>query len=136
MLEAEIPTAVGSPFFLNSFFLKIKFISLPYKHSHIMIEQDVYAGCWYCDNIVAHPGWVGLLHMGFPRCFILIPDQGAFIYSTYEEFVNTARITWLEPMERYTVRDMEMVIAKLWNFAIEQEDMEDEMYESNLSDNF
>lgn len=95
----------------------------------MMKEKDLYAGCWYCDNIVAHPGYVGLLNMGFPRCFILIPDQGAFIYSTYDEFVKTARITWLEPMERYSDNDKEEVITKLWNFAIKQEEKEDEIYE-------
>ena len=41
-------------------------------------DAQKYAGCWYCDNIIDHPEQVGLLHLGFPRCFVLIPNSGDF----------------------------------------------------------
>ena len=52
-----------------------------------MADQK-YPGCWYCDNIIDHPEQVGLLYLGFPRCFVLIPSIGDFYFSTYEEFLN------------------------------------------------
>lgn len=42
-----------------------------------MADQK-YPGCWYCDNIIDHPEQVGLLYLGFPRCFVLIPSIGDF----------------------------------------------------------
>ncbi len=37
------------------------------------MKAQKYVGCWYCDNIIDHPDQVGLLYLGFPRCFVLIP---------------------------------------------------------------
>lgn len=45
-----------------------------------MADQK-YPGCWYCDNIIDHPEQVGLLYLGFPRCFVLIPSIGDFYFS-------------------------------------------------------
>ena len=43
-----------------------------------MIDINDYTSCWVCDNIVDHQEQIGLLHLDFPRCFILIPDNTAF----------------------------------------------------------
>ena len=52
------------------------------------MDKQKYIGCWYCDNIIDHPTQVGLLYLGFPRCFVLIPNSDEFYFSTFEEFMN------------------------------------------------
>ena len=42
------------------------------------MKNDKYTACWYCDNILDHPEQVGLLYLGFPRCFVLIPNSRDF----------------------------------------------------------
>lgn len=94
-----------------------------------MAKENKYVGCWYCDNIVDHPEQVGLLHLGFPRCFVLIPNSGDFYFSTYKEFRNgISQINWLDPKESYTEREKEEVLTLLWNFSVEQERLEEELY--------
>lgn len=51
----------------------------------IIIDPD-YSSCWYCDNILDHPEQVGLLYLGFPICFVLIPNSLDFYFATYEDF--------------------------------------------------
>jgi len=53
-----------------------------------MIKKQKYPGCWYCDNILDHPEQIGLLHLGFPRCFVLVPSSKEFQFSTFEDFVG------------------------------------------------
>lgn len=91
----------------------------------------LYANCWYCDNIVSHPGQIGLMYLGFPRCFVLIPDSGAFLFSRFEDFTRVVNVNWLDPsdMGEYSDAEKERVLVTLWNFAIEQEDREDEIAE-------
>ena len=36
------------------------------------MRKNEYTGCWYCDNILDYPGQIGLLHLGYPRCFVLL----------------------------------------------------------------
>lgn len=35
----------------------------------VIFDND-YSSCWYCDNILDHDDQVGLLYLGFPRCFL------------------------------------------------------------------
>ena len=79
-----------------------------------MADQK-YPGCWYCDNIIDHPEQVGLLYLGFPRCFVLIPSIGDFYFSTYEEFLNgLCKVNWLDPSNKGTREEQEEVLRILW----------------------
>lgn len=100
------------------------------------MEKQMYAGCWYCDNIIDHPDQVGLLYLGFPRCFVLIPNSEEFYFSTYEEFVSGASINWLDPQDicNYSEHDKKEVLALLWNFSIKQEAKEEELYNETRDD--
>lgn len=91
--------------------------------------MDKYIACWYCDNIVDHPEQVGLLYLGFPRCFVLIPSSSEFYLSTFEDFVGGAvAINWLDPSDKGTPQEQAEVLRLLWNFSIEQERKEEELY--------
>lgn len=94
-----------------------------------MSSKQEYVGCWYCDNIIDHPEQIGLLHLGFPRCFVLVPNNGDFQFSTYEEFINgLCKVNWLDPSDKGTEKEREEVLRLLWNFSIEQERKEEELY--------
>jgi hypothetical protein len=100
-----------------------------------MKDNQKYVGCWYCDNIIDHPEQVGLLHLGFPRCFVLIPSSGEFYFSTYEEFVSGAsEINWLDPNDKCTKAEQERVLTLLWNFSVEQEEEEERQHVERLDD--
>lgn len=92
------------------------------------MKEDNYAGCWYCDNIIDHPEQVGLLHLGFPRCFVLIPSSSEFYFSTFESFIQIAKVNWLDPSDHGTSQEQREVLVKLWNFSVEQENKEEELY--------
>ena len=99
------------------------------------MKKSKYPGCWYCDNIVDHPETFGLLHLGFPRCFILIKDMAAFDSSDYDEFRDAiADVQWLDPSEQWSEADKEAGIVKLWNFSVEQEALDEEGYYDALID--
>lgn len=96
------------------------------------MEKQDFAGCWYCDNIIDHPDQVGLLYLGFPRCFVLIPNNTEFYFSTYEKFIDgLSQINWLDPkdMDNYTEAEKEEVLVTLWNFSIKAEEKEEDLYE-------
>lgn len=100
----------------------------------IDLKGQQFPACWYCDNIIDHPEQVGLLYLGFPRCFVLIPNSTKFQFSTYEEFINgLSRVNWLDPkdMPMYSEEEKEEVLRTLWNFSIKQEEKEDELYEQD-----
>lgn len=92
------------------------------------MSSKEYIGCWYCDNILDHPDQVGLLHLGFPRCFVLIPNSKEFYFSTFESFLQMAQVNWLDPKDSGTKKEQEDVLIKLWNFSVEQENKEEELY--------
>lgn len=93
-----------------------------------MAEQK-YTACWYCDNIVDHPDQIGLLHLGFPRCFVLIPSYGDFYFSTLDEFISGAtQINWLDPSDKGTPNEQRKVLKTLLEFSLEQEEKEEELY--------
>ena len=100
-----------------------------------MIDIYDYKNCFYCDNLVAHPDIVGLLYLGFPRCFILVRNKdeyfGARDYDTFMAH-SVVEINWLDPSDdNYTKQEREAVLIKLWNFSVAQEDAEDGMWEEN-----
>jgi len=100
-------------------------------------NPNEYAGRYWCDNIISQEGYIGLLYLGFPRCFILIRDAARFEYSEYDEWkANIAEINWLDPadIQRYTDEEKEDVIIKLWNFSVEYDEKNEELYYSALED--
>lgn len=98
------------------------------------MKEDNYVGCWYCDNIIDHPEQVGLLHLGFPRCFVLIPSSGEFYFSTFESFLQMTQVNWLDPSDCGTPQEQREVLRLLWNFSVRQEEREDELYGDRLTD--
>lgn len=96
-----------------------------------------YSSCWYCDNIVDHPSQIGLLHLDFPRCFILIPDSYSFEVSSYEDFKNEyCKINWLDPSENIDEKTKDEVLDRLWNFMVAEEEKEEELSYDREIDNF
>ena len=96
------------------------------------MKDQKYIACWYCDNIIDHPEQVGLLHLGFPRCFVLIPNSKEFYFSTFDEFCHgISQINWFDPSDKGTLEEQNRVLELLWNFSIEQEEKEDELFEDN-----
>lgn len=96
--------------------------------------EQKYAGCWYCDNIIDHPDQVGLLYLGFPRCFVLIPNGTEFQFSTYDEFIDgLSEVNWLDPSDigKYSEKEKEEVLTLLWNFSIEAEEADERYCEEN-----
>lgn len=92
-------------------------------------NKQKYIGCWYCDNIIDHPEQVGLLHLGFPRCFVLIPNSEEFYFSTFEGFMDgICQINWLDPSDKGTPQEQDEVLRLLWNFSVEQEEKEENLY--------
>lgn len=98
------------------------------------MKEDEYIGCWYCDNIIDHPEQIGLLHLGFPRCFVLVPNSEKFHFSTFEDFLEYAKPNWLDPSDPGTPEEQEEVLIRLWNFSVEQEEKEEELYGNDIGD--
>lgn len=95
-------------------------------------NMSKYAGCFMCDNLIDHPGEIGLLHLDFPRCFILIKDLGGFWLSDFDNFLKLAKVNWLDPNDRGTSREREDVLIKLYNFSVEVEHTEDALDYADL----
>ena len=81
----------------------------------------------YKRQIIYHPEQVGLLHLGFPRCFVLIPNSGDFYFSTFEEFLHYSQVNWLDPSDKGTPEEQREVLELLWDFSIEQEEKEERL---------
>ena len=92
------------------------------------MSKQEYIGCWYCDNIIDYPEQVGLLHLGFPRCFVLIPSSTDFYFSTFESFLQMAKVNWLDPLDKGTPEEQKETLIRLWNFSVKQESKEEELY--------
>lgn len=90
--------------------------------------NDKYVACWYCDNIIDHPEQVGLLYLGFPRCFVLIPNSEEFHWSDFDSFLDLIQVNWLDPNDKGTPDEQYEVLRILWNFSIEQENEEERLY--------
>jgi len=99
--------------------------------------NDEYRHCFYCDNILTEPHQVGLLHLDFPRCFVQIPDDERFYFSTFEEFEKgrengLVKINWLDGLnDGCTDMERREVLRKLWNFSILQKQEEENWGEIN-----
>lgn len=98
------------------------------------MSKREYIGCWYCDNILDHPEQVGLLHLGFPRCFVLIPNANDFYFSTFDEFLEYAKPNWLDPKDKGTPEEQMKVLELLWNFSVDQENKEEKLYGNRYDD--
>lgn len=92
------------------------------------MKTERFIGCWYCDNLIDHKEQIGLLHLGFPRCFVLIPNSTDFYFSDFESFKKIAQVNWLDPNDQGTPKEQMEVLRLLWNFSIEQEAKEEELY--------
>lgn len=96
------------------------------------MEKENYTACWYCDNIVSHPGQIGLLYLDFPRCFVLIPNDADLVFATFEDFSDSiTEINWIDPSDKGTPSEQREVLRILWNFTIRQEEREEELYYLN-----
>ena len=90
--------------------------------------------CYYCDNILDYPNQIGLLYLGFPRCFVRFENNCESYFTDYDFWrENIATIDWLEPKEssNYTESEKEEVLQILWNFLCLQEEEEDRLFEEN-----
>ena len=90
-----------------------------------MIDINDYTSCWVCDNIVDHQEQIGLLHLDFPRCFILIPDNTEY-----------CQINWLDPSEDISEGEKRAVLYRLWNFLATQERKEEDLAADREIDDF
>lgn len=98
------------------------------------IDPQEFAACFWCDNIVTngYDGLIGLLHLGFPRCIILIRDIANFEFSDYDSWrENIADIQWLDPNDKGTPREQEEVITRLWNFSVLYDEKNEEYFNDN-----
>lgn len=85
---------------------------------------------WYCDNVIDHPEQVGLLHMGFPRVFILMRNYDAAYFATFEEWKNQLiEVTFFENAERdnTTEEELEEILIGAWNFLLLTEEEEERL---------
>ena len=76
-----------------------------------------------------------MLYLGFPRCFVLIPNSKEFYFSSFEEFINgLSEINWLDPKDisNYSDYDKEKALTLLWSFSVEQENKEEELYNERV----
>ena len=102
-------------------------------------DIDIYdcRNCWYCDNIVSHPEFVGLLYLDFPRCFVLVRNKDEYFGAKdYDTFManSVVEVNWLDPNDRVSDDEKEAVLIKLWNFSVKQEEKEEELYEGGACD--
>ena len=100
------------------------------------MDINDYSSCWYCDNIVDHPEQIGLLHLDFPRCFVLVPNSYEFNMNSYEDFKNEhCQINWLDPSEEVSEKTKDEVLDRLWHFMVTQEDEEESLsYDRQIDD--
>lgn len=86
---------------------------------------------WYCDNVLNHPGQIGLLRMDFPRVFILIRDYDLSYWAGFEEWKNDIiEVNFFNPAER-TEADLDDLFIEAWNFLALIEEEEENQYERN-----
>lgn len=83
---------------------------------------------WYCDNIITHPGQVGLLHMGFPRVFILMRDYDVAYWASYEKWKeDLIEVNFFDSADRQNTSngDLEILLIDAWNFLCLEEQEEE-----------
>lgn len=83
---------------------------------------------WYCDNILNHPGQIGLLRMDFPRVFILVRDDNDLVCE-FEHFRDSiAELNFFNPSDREDA-DTEEILIDAWNFLSLIEEEEERQYD-------
>lgn len=71
---------------------------------------------WYCDNIIAHPGQIGILSLNEPNVFILIRSYEDCYCGSFEDFKrNIAEVNFMHPADRQTA-DIDSILTDAWNF--------------------
>lgn len=83
------------------------------------------ASWWCCDNLVCHAGQIGLLHMGFPRVFILLRN-GDDIFDEFKS--GLSEVNFLDPSEREGA-DIDEILRQAYNFLVLQDEAEDRIAE-------
>lgn len=92
---------------------------------------------WFCENIIDHDGQAGLLHMGFPRLFILMRDYGTAYWSNFQAWKNgIVEITFMENADKEdtTQERLEELLIDAWNFLTLEEEEEERQADGNESD--
>lgn len=86
---------------------------------------------WYCDNILNHPGKIGLLRMDFPRIFVLIRDYDTAYWADFEKWKNDIiEVNFFSPSEREEA-DLDSLLTEAWNFLALIEEEEESQYEQH-----
>jgi hypothetical protein len=82
---------------------------------------------WYCDNIINHPGMVGLLHMNFPQVFILMRDYDVAYWADFDTWAkDIVEINFFNSNDRDTA-DVQTLLIDAWNFLILTEEEEERL---------
>lgn len=83
---------------------------------------------WYCDNIIDHAGQVGLLHMGFPRIFILMRDYDTAYWAGFDKWKQSLiEVTFMEKSDKEstTTEELDKLLVDAWNFLVLEEEEEE-----------
>ena len=88
-----------------------------------------YKDCWYCDNLIAHPNEVMLLHLAEPRIAVHINSEKYFGIFEFIDFYYkyVTNIELLDEGKEYEQEEIDAVLVKLWHFSIEQEEIDEEV---------
>ncbi len=74
---------------------------------------------WYCDNILTHPEQIGLLHMGFPRIFILMRDYDIAYWASYDKWkADLIEVNFFDKEDKLNTSEstLELLLIDAWNF--------------------
>lgn len=94
---------------------------------------------WYCDNIIDHKGQMALLHMGFPRLFILMRDYDVAYWADFKAWAkDLIEITFFERADQdsTTSAELESLLTDAWNFLALTEEEEERLAEEYDDDDF
>lgn len=102
----------------------------------VLNHSETYAW-WFCDNIIDHEGQVGLLHMGFPRLFILMRNYDAAYWADFEEWKrDLIEVTFMEREDEKntTPKQLNELLVNAWNFLVRIEEAEEDLCEEHEDD--
>lgn len=92
---------------------------------------------WFCENIIDHKGQIALLHMGFPRLFILMRDYDIAYWADYQEWkTDLVEVTFMESADRdsTTPAQLDSLLTDAWNFLALTEEEEERIAEEDDED--
>lgn len=96
-----------------------------------MERKETYAHWFVCENILAHDGQLGILHMDEPEVFILIRNYGDSLFASFEEFCNgIAEVNFFHAGDREAT-DLTDLLTDAWNFLATHENEEENRYYEN-----